>query len=160
MAPTAIVWRLAAVRDVIVETPRARTRVLEVPGWPGHAAGQHVDVRLTAEDGYQAERSYSIASAPDERTLALTVERLDDGAVSPSLTEELRIGDQLELRGPIGGYFVWRTDDGGPLLLIAGGSGRIPLMAMLRHRVARASTVDARLLLSTRTADDVLYARS
>jgi ferredoxin-NADP reductase len=152
-----IAWRLAAVRDVIVETPRAKTLVLDVPAWPGHVAGQHVDVRLTAEDGYQVERSYSIASPPEERTLALTVERLDDGEVSPYLAEELRVGDELELRGPIGGYFVWRADDGGPLLLIAGGSGVVPLMAMLRHRVARASTVDTRVLLSARSADDVLY---
>ena len=143
--------------DVIVETERAKTLVLDVPGWPGHVAGQHVDVRLTAEDGYQAQRSYSIASAPEDATLKLTVERLDDGEVSPYLTEELRPGDELELRGPIGGYFVWRTEDAGPLLLVAGGSGLVPVMAMVRHRAARSSTVDARLLLSTRSSDDVLY---
>jgi ferredoxin-NADP reductase len=131
--------------------------VLDVPGWPGHVAGQHVDVRLTAEDGYQTERSYSIASAPEEPMVALTVELIDDGEVSPYLTEELRVGDELELRGPFTSYFVWRKEDGGPLLLIAGGSGLVPLMAMLRHRAARMRTVEARLLLSVRSVDDVLY---
>src|SRR3954468_18684022 len=155
--PAPVVWRVATVTDVIVETPRAKTLVLSLPGWPGHLAGQHVDVRLTAEDGYQAQRSYSIASAPEDGTLMLTVERLDDGEVSPYLTDELRPGDQLELRGPIGGYFVWRTTDGGPLLLVAGGSGFAPLMAMLRHRAAHSSTVNTRLLLSARSSDDVLY---
>jgi ferredoxin-NADP reductase len=157
VAPARIGWRLAAVSDVVVETPGAKTLVLDVPGWPGHVAGQHVDVRLTAEDGYQAQRSYSIASAPEEATLALTVERLEDGEVSPYLTDELGRGDELELRGPIGGYFVWRSRDGGPLLLVAGGSGLVPLMAMVRHRAARCSTVDTRLLLSARSGDDVLY---
>ena len=131
--------------------------MLDVSGWPGQVAGQHVDVRLTAEDGYQTERSYSIASAPEEPMVALTVERIDDGEVSPYLTEELRVGDQLELRGPFTSYFVWRKEDGGPLLLIAGGSGLVPLMAMLRHRAARMSTVEARLLLSARSVEDVLY---
>ena len=157
MAPARIAWRLAAVNDVIVETPRAKTLVLDAPGWPGHLAGQHVDVRLTAADGFQAQRSYSIASAPEDASLALTVERLEDGEVSPYLTDELRPGDELELRGPIGGYFVWRSQDGGPLLLVAGGSGLVPLMAMLRHRAAQSSTVDTRLLLSARSSDDVLY---
>ena len=118
---------------------------------------QHVDVRLTAEAGYQTERSYSIASAPEARRLMLTVERLEDGEVSPYLTDVLRAGDALELRVPIGGYFVWRPDEGGPLLLVAGGAGVVPLMAMLRHRAARSSTVDARLLLSARSQEDVLY---
>jgi ferredoxin-NADP reductase len=131
--------------------------VLDVPHWPGHLAGQHVDVRLTADDGYQTERSYSIASAPEDPMVALTVERIDDGEVSPYLTEELRVGDELELRGPFTSYFVWRREDGGPLLLIAGGSGLVPLRAMLRHRAARASAVEARLLLSARSLDDVLY---
>ena len=157
VAPARIAWRLAAVTDVLVETPRAKTLVLDVPGWSGHVAGQHVDVRLTAEDGYQAQRSYSIASAPEDATLALTVERLEDGEVSPYLTDELGPGDELELRGPIGGYFVWRSQDGGPLLLVAGGSGLVPLMAMVRHRAAHSSTVDTRLLLSARSSDDVLY---
>jgi ferredoxin-NADP reductase len=124
----------------------------------GHRAGQHVDVRLTAEDGYQAERSYSIASPPEEAPhITLTVERLDDGEVSPYLTEELRIGDKLELRGPIGGYFVWEAQMGGPLLLVAGGSGIVPLMAMLRHRAAVGSTVATRLLYSSRSLEDVIY---
>jgi ferredoxin-NADP reductase len=157
VAPARIAWRLAAVTDVLVETPTAKTLVLDAPGWPGHVAGQHVDVRLTAEDGYQAQRSYSIASAPEDGTLALTVQRLEDGEVSPYLTDELGRGDELELRGPIGGYFVWRSQDGGPLLLVAGGSGVVPLMAMVRHRAAQSSTVDTRLLLSARSSDDVLY---
>ena len=138
--------------------------MLDVPGWPRHRAGQHVDVRLTAEDGYQSERSYSIASAPEETRLALTVERLNDGEVSPYLTDELRAGDQLELRGPIGGYFVWDITVGGPLLLIAGGSGIVPLMAMLRHRHQALATremersrIPARLLYSSRRWDEVIY---
>jgi ferredoxin-NADP reductase len=151
-------WRAASVVDVVDETPRVRSLVLSVPGWPGHRPGEHVDVRLTAEDGYVAERSYSIASAPDDgEHLTLTVERIDDGEVSPYLTEELRTGDPLELRGPIGGYFAWSVDDGGPLLLVAGGSGICPLMAMIRHRAARASTVPTRLLYSSRTLEDVIY---
>jgi ferredoxin-NADP reductase len=152
-----VAWRLGRVAKLIDETGHAKSIVLEVPGWPGHIAGQHVDVRLTAEDGYQTERSYSIASAPEESTVELTVERIDDGEVSPYLTEELRVDDELELRGPFGGYFNWRETDGGPLLLIAGGSGVVPLMAMLRHRAATSSTVDAHLLLSARTLEDVLY---
>jgi ferredoxin-NADP reductase len=152
-----IAWREATVRDVVTETPRARTIALDVPGWPGHLAGQHVDVRLTAEDGYQAERSYSIASAPEDARLGLTVERIDDGEVSPFLVDELRDGDVIELRGPVGGHFTWRAQDGGPLLLVAGGSGLVPLMAMLRHHAAAASTADARLLVSARSRDDVLY---
>jgi ferredoxin-NADP reductase len=142
---------------VRTETPRAKTLVLDVPDWPGHAAGQHVDVRLTAEDGYQAQRSYSIASAPESPVLELTLERIDDGEVSPYLTEEARSDDQFELRGPIGGYFVWRARHAEPLLLVAGGSGLVPLMAMLRHRRAAGGTADARLLLSARSLDDVLY---
>jgi ferredoxin-NADP reductase len=157
VARAPISWRLAVVEDVVVETPQAKTLVLNVPRWPGHRAGQHVDVRLTAEDGYQAQRSYSIASAPEDPAVKLTVERLEDGEVSPYLTDELRRGDGLELRGPIGGYFAWHTEDGGPLLLVAGGSGLVPLMSMIRHRAARSSTVDARLLLSARSRDDVLY---
>ena len=153
-----LTWRVARVAEVVDETPRVRSLALSVPDWPGHRAGQHVDVRLTAEDGYQAERSYSIASAPDDgERLALTVERIDDGEVSPYLTEELQPGDPVELRGPIGGYFAWTVDDGGPLLLVAGGSGVCPLMAMIRHRAARASMVPARLLYSSRTLDDVIY---
>jgi ferredoxin-NADP reductase len=157
VARAPITWRLAKVTSLVAETPDARTIWFDVPGWPGHAAGQHVDVRLTAEDGYQAQRSYSIASRPEDAMLALTVERLEDGEVSPYLTGELRVGDEIELRGPIGGHFTWRADDGGPLLLVAGGSGLVPLMAMLRHRAARSSTVDTRLLVSARSLEDVLY---
>jgi ferredoxin-NADP reductase len=150
-------WRLGAVLDLIEETPHAKTIVLDVPDWPGHVAGQHVDLRLTAEDGYVTERSYSIGSPPEQSSVELTVERIDDGEVSPYLTEELRVGDELELRGPIGGYFQWRSENGGPLLLIAGGSGLVPLMAMLRHRAATSSAVETRLLLSARSLEDALY---
>ena len=159
MAPARIAWRLAVVKDVLVETPRAKTLVLDVPGWPGHVAGQHVDVRLTAEDGYQAQRSYSIASAPGEADLVLTVERLDDGEVSPYLVDELRPGDTLELRGPVGGYFVWEASLGGPLLLVGGGSGVVPLRSMLRHHRAIGSSVPVRLLYSARSISDVIYRR-
>jgi ferredoxin-NADP reductase len=160
-----IAWRLTTVIDIIPETPRTRTLVLDVPDWPGHRAGQHVDVRLTSEDGYQAERSYSIASPPEDPRLALTVERLEDGEVSPYLSEDLRAGDKLELRGPIGGYFVWDVSLTGPLFLVAGGSGIVPLMAMLRHRnAALASTapdvrhrLPTRLLYSSRRWDEVIY---
>jgi ferredoxin-NADP reductase len=141
----------------VTETPTVRTLVLDVPGWPGHRAGQHVDVRLTAEDGYQAERSYSIASAPGDPP-ALTVERLEDGEVSPYLVDEVIAGDRFELRGPIGGYFVWDADGSpDPILLVAGGSGIAPLMAMLRHRAEVGSDVPARLLYSSRTLEDVIY---
>jgi ferredoxin-NADP reductase len=131
--------------------------VLEPPAWPGHRAGQHVDVRLTAEDGYQAERSYSIGSGPEDEHLVLTVERFDDGEVSPYLVGELRPGDELELRGPIGGYFVWEEALGGPLLLLAGGSGIVPLRSILRHRSAIESTVPVRLLYSSKSLDEVIY---
>ena len=150
-------WRLARVAEVRPETPRVVSLALEVPGWAGHLAGQHVDVRLTAEDGYQAERSYSIASAPDGQRVELTVERLEDGEVSPYLAGEVREGDQFELRGPIGGYFVWEPALGGPLLLVAGGSGVVPLMAMLRHRATTGSRVPTRLLYSSRTLEDVIF---
>jgi ferredoxin-NADP reductase len=144
------------VADTVAETPRVKTLVLDVPDWPGHRAGQHLDVRLTAEDGYQAQRSYSIASAPDG-PLAITVERLDDGEVSPYLVDVAREGDRFEVRGPIGGYFVWDGDDERPLLLVAGGSGVVPLTAMLRHRAAIDSAAPARLLVSSRTLEDVIY---
>ena len=153
-------WRLGSVVETVQETPRARTIVLDVPGWEGHLAGQHVDLRLTAEDGYQAQRSYSIASPPEDQRLALTVERLEDGEVSPYLTDELRVGDRLELRGPIGGYFTWQAGEGGPLLLVAGGSGVVPLMAMIRHRVAAggaAAGAAVRLLDSSRSQVEVIY---
>jgi ferredoxin-NADP reductase len=137
MAGTAVLgrltWQLTDVLEVIAETPRVKTISLAFAGWAGHRPGQHVGVRLTAEDGYQAERSHSIASTPNGTRIELTVERLDDGEVSPYLTEELRPGDQIELRGPVGGYFVWEPSQGGPLLLVAGGSGVVPLMAMIRH---------------------------
>ena len=155
--PGRLTWRLGRVVRLVDETPRCRSIVLEVAGWPGHLAGQHVDVRLTAEDGYQAQRSYSIASAPDDRELMLTVERLDDGEVSPYLVDELRPGDELELRGPIGGYFVWEQARGGPLMLIAGGSGVVPLRAMLRHWASGDRAVAARLLYSSRNLADVIY---
>jgi ferredoxin-NADP reductase len=161
MAGTAVlgrlIWRVADVVDVITETPRATTLVFDVPGWPGHRAGQHVDVRLTAEDGYQTERSYSISSAPDGTRIALTVVRIEDGEVSPYLTDELRPGDQIELRGPVGGYFVWEPAQGGPLLLVAGGSGLAPLMAMVRLRAAVGSDAETRLLVSSRTREEILY---
>jgi ferredoxin-NADP reductase len=151
-----LTWLVAEVTGVVPETPRVRTLVLEAEGWPGHRAGQHLDVRLTAEDGYQAQRSYSIASAPEEE-LAITVERLADGEVSPYLVDEVRESDRFEVRGPIGGYFVWQASDPGPLLLIAGGSGVVPLMAMIRHREAAESNAPTRLLYSSRTLEDVIY---
>jgi ferredoxin-NADP reductase len=150
-------WMLGEVVERIDETPRVRSVGLDIPHWPGHLAGQHVDVRLTAEDGYQAQRSYSIASAPEERRLVLTVERLPDGEVSSYLVGELRPGDSLELRGPIGGYFVWEARMGGPLLLVAGGSGIVPLMAMLRHREASRALVAASLVYSSRSWEEVIY---
>ena len=143
-------------REVRSETAHAKTLVLDVPEWDGHAPGQHVDIRLTADDGYQAQRSYSIASPPASGMLELTVERIDDGEVSPYLTEVAQVGDQFELRGPIGGYFVW-DGTAEPLMLVAGGSGLVPLMAMLRHHRDTGSMADACLLLSSRTLDDVLY---
>jgi ferredoxin-NADP reductase len=157
VAPKRLQWMTASIREVIEETPRVRTLVLDVPDWPGHRAGQHVDVRLTAEDGYQAQRSYSIASAPDAPHVALTVEMLVDGEVSSYLAGEARAGDKIELRGPIGGYFVWTASLGGPLFLVAGGSGVVPLMAMLRHRAAAESDVPATLLYSSRSFDDIIY---
>lgn len=144
-------------RESIVETPRVRSLVLDVPDWPGHLAGQHVDVRLTAEDGYQAERSYSIASAPEDEHLVLTIERLEDGEVSPYLADALEPGDALELRGPIGGYFVWNEPLGGPLLLLAGGSGIVPFRSILRHHAAIGSAVEVRLLYSARSITEVIY---
>jgi len=149
-------WREASLARFVDETPHARTLVLDVDGWEGHRAGQHVDVRLTAEDGYQAERSYSIASGPDDSELELTVELIEDGEVSPYLVGELREGDTFELRGPIGGWFAWDPSEGGPLLLVGGGSGVVPLRAILR---ARSSDVTARLIYSARTLDDVIYRR-
>ena len=150
-------WRVATAAEILPETPRAATIRLDVPGWPGHRAGQHIDVRLTAEDGYSAQRSYSIASRPGAERLELTVARIDDGEVSPYLTLDLGVGDPLELRGPIGGYFVWDADDTTPILLVAGGSGIVPLMAMLRHNVATGNRAPMRLVYSARSLDDVFY---
>jgi ferredoxin-NADP reductase len=155
--PGRLSWQLAELVEAVPETARVKTIVFDVPGWPGHRAGQHVDVRLTAEDGYQAERSYSIASAPNGVRVALTVQRLEDGEVSPYLTDELRPGDKIELRGPIGGYFAWEPSDGDPLMLVAGGSGIVPLMAMIRTRAAARDHTETRLLYSSRSLDDVIY---
>jgi ferredoxin-NADP reductase len=152
-----LTWLLGDVVKVADGPPGVRTIALDCPGWRGHLPGQHVDIRLTAEDGYQAQRSYSIAAPADGDRVELTVERLDDGEVSPYLTDELRPGDQIELRGPIGGYFVWEPRLGGPLLLIAGGSGVVPLMAMLRARVAAAPDVPVRMLLSARSQGEVIF---
>jgi ferredoxin-NADP reductase len=152
-----IEWQLAEVRDIVTETPRVKSLLLRPAGWSGHLPGQHVDIRLTAEDGYQAQRSYSIASPPEDELLALTVERVKDGEVSPYLLDELRAGDQLELRGPIGGYFVWTGAMGSPLCLIAGGAGVTPLMAMLRHRDRSSSRAPAVLIYSARSLEDVIY---
>jgi ferredoxin-NADP reductase len=150
-------WRLAEVIEVVPETPRTKSLLLEVPGWEGHKAGQHVDVRLTAEDGYQTQRSYSISSAPEDERLILTVDRLADGEVSIYLTDKLMAGDKLELRGPIGGYFTWEAADGGPLFLVGGGSGIAPLMAMIRHRAAAGSDVPTRLLYSSHSYEEIIF---
>jgi ferredoxin-NADP reductase len=154
---TRLPWLTATVRDVVAETARVRTIALDVGGWTGHRAGQHIDVRLTAEDGYQAERSYSIASGPEEDVVRISVELIEDGEVSPYLAGELSPGDVLEVRGPIGGYFTWSADEGGPLLLVGGGAGLVPLMSMLRHRAARRSTAQVHLLVSARSAAEALY---
>ena len=153
-----LTWLVSEVVGRIDETANVRSLVLDAPGWPGHEPGQHVDIRLTADDGYVAERSYSIATPTDGTRITITVERLDDGEVSPYLVDELEVGDKVELRGPIGGWFVWRPDLGGPLLLAAGGSGLAPLMAMVRARVASPEDVPVRLLVSARSADEVIYA--
>jgi ferredoxin-NADP reductase len=152
-----LTWQVAEVVDIIPETSRVKSLYFRVPGWPGHRAGQHIDIRLTADDGYQAQRSYSIASAPEDSRVAITVEKIDDGEVSPYLVDEVRVGDRLELRGPIGGYFTWTAADGGPLLLIAGGSGVVPLMAMVRHRAVVRFMGPTTLLYSSRAYDDVIY---
>jgi len=151
-----LTWLVTEVASTTEETPRVRTLLLDAEGWSNHRAGQHLDVRLTSEDGYQAQRSYSIASAPGE-LLAITVERLEDGEVSSYLVDEAREGDEFEVRGPIGGYFVWDGADPSPLLLIGGGSGVVPLMAMIRHRAASGSSTPVRLLYSSRTLEDVIY---
>jgi ferredoxin-NADP reductase len=153
-----IEWQIATITAIKPETPKTKSFTLSLPAWTPHRAGQHYDVRLTAADGYQAQRSYSIASAPEQSgQVDLTVERIEDGEVSTYLHDVVVPGDQIEVRGPIGGYFVWEARQGGPLLLIAGGSGVVPLMAMLRHRVAAGARVPARLLYSSRTPEDVIY---
>lgn len=156
--PGRLNWLVATLTAARDETGTARTLVLDVPGWRGHLAGQHVDVKLTAEDGYVAQRSYSIASAPDAVRLELTVQRIDDGEVSPYLTQILEPGDKLELRGPIGGWFVWDPDSRSPVLLVAGGSGIVPLMAMIRAHAAEMSQVPLRLIYSVRMPADAIYA--
>ena len=153
-----IEWQIAAVKNVQAETPKVKTFTLSLPNWTPHLAGQHYDVRLTAADGYQAQRSYSIASEPERAgEVDLTVERLEDGEVSGYLHDVLVPGDLVEVRGPIGGYFVWEVRQGGPLLLVAGGSGVVPLMAMIRHRAAQGARVPTRLLFSSRTPEDAIY---
>ncbi|MDQ3865186.1 MAG: ferredoxin reductase [Actinomycetota bacterium] len=156
-APRKLAWRIGEVVETSLDTPRTKRLFLDVPGWEGHRAGQHVDVRLTAEDGYQAQRSYSIASAPEDGRVELLIERLEDGEVSPYLTDELRAGDGLELRGPIGGWFAWDVREGGPLLLVAGGSGIAPLMAMIRHRKAAGSDTPVRLIFSSRSYEEIIF---
>jgi ferredoxin-NADP reductase len=151
-------WMDAEISEVVRETPSAATLRLDVAGWRGHTAGQHLDVRLTAEDGYTAQRSYSVSSAPEDGGPAVTVERLDDGEVSPYLVDDAQPGDALDVRGPVGGWFVWNAADGGPLQFIGGGSGLAPLMSMLRHRRRSGSDAEASLLLSARGPHDVLFA--
>jgi ferredoxin-NADP reductase len=155
--PKRLIWRVAEVAKIVDETPRVKSLLLDVPGWPGHRPGQHVDVRLTAEDGYQAQRSYSVASEPENARLMLTVELIEGGEVSPYLTSDIRPGDKFELRGPVGGYFIWTAAIGGPLFLVAGGSGIAPLMSMLRYRAAAKSATPTLLLYSSRTLKDIIY---
>lgn len=153
-------WQLGTVVEIRQETPTVKSLILDLPDWTTHLAGQHVDVRLTAEDGYQAQRSYSIASPPEDKYLMLTVERIGDGEVSPYLTDVLQVGYQVELRGPIGGYFVWNARDArgnSPLLLVAGGSGIAPLMAVIRHRANANNKIPTKLLYSSRSYDEVIY---
>jgi len=154
-------WQLGTVVEIRQETPNAKSLILDLPDWTTHLAGQHVDVRLTAEDGYQAQRSYSIASPPEDKHVMITVERIEDGEVSPYLTDGTRVGDRIELRGPIGGYFVWEArnggNDGSPLFFVAGGSGIAPLMSMIRHRVSTGNKVPTRLLCSSRSFEEVIY---
>lgn len=154
-------WQLGKVLEIRQETPKVKSLILEVPDWTTHLAGQHVDVRLMAEDGYQAQRSYSIASSPEDTYLMLTVERIEDGEVSPYLTDDLRVGDRIELRGPVGGYFVWNTrdekNDDSPLFLVAGGSGIVPLMAMIRHRANWSNKIPTKLLYSSSYYEEIIY---
>jgi len=155
---SSIEWRIANVTGIRDETPSVRTFTLGVPGWPGHRPGQHIDLRLTAEDGYSVERSYSIASEPERAgEVDITVEQIPGGEVSPFLHDVVVVGDRIEVRGPIGGYFVWEAALGGPLLLVGGGSGVVPLMAMARHRLRAGSRVPARILVSSRNQEDIIY---
>jgi len=157
--PGRLSWRVATLAETRDETATARTLLFDVPGWPGHLPGQHVDIRLTADDGYSAQRSYSIASHYGEDSqIELTVQKIREGEVSPYLTEILKVGDPVEVRGPVGGWFVWRPTDTPPVLLVAGGSGIVPLMAMIRARRAAKSRVPFRLIYSVRTPEDVIYA--
>ena len=157
---TPLRWRTATVAAVRDETTRARSLVLRVDEWPGHLAGQHIDVRLTSADGYQAQRSYSIASSPQALELEILVEQIPGGEVSPYLTQEVRPGDRFEVRGPIGGYFVWKAAQGGPLLLVAGGSGIAPLASMLAYRAQAAPGVPTRILYSARTTADIIFRKN
>jgi ferredoxin-NADP reductase len=153
-----LAWQLATVSAIRDETPTVRTFTLALPGWDGHRAGQHVDLRLTAEDGYSVERSYSIASEPERiGQIDVTVERIPDGEVSPFLQDVVVVGDRLEVRGPVGGYFVWESSMTEPLFLVAGGSGVVPLMSIVRHRARSGSSAPARLLFSSRGPDEVIY---
>lgn len=152
-----LTWLLAKVTEIVVENPTVRSIVLDCPGWPGHLAGQHIDIRLTAEDGYQAQRSYSIATPEDGERLTITVEIVDGGEVSPFLVEDLLIDDRIEIRGPIGGYFAWRETATEPLLLVGGGSGVVPLMAMMRARVRADRRVPVFYLASARSVDRLIY---
>jgi ferredoxin-NADP reductase len=153
-----LAWEVATVAALTDETPHVKTLTLDVAGWSGHRPGQHVDIRLTAEDGYQAQRSYSIASAPGaDARIELTIERVQGGEVSPFLHDEVVVGDRFEVRGPIGGYFVWDGGSADPLLLVAGGSGVVPLMAIVRHRAAVGSSAPCTLLFSSRTPADIIY---
>ncbi len=156
--PGRLTWRVAELAEATDITKSARRLVFDVPGWPGHLPGQHVDLRLTAEDGYSVQRSYSISSAPDGDRVELAVQRVEDGEVSPYLCDVLSVGDKIELRGPVGGWFVWRASDPAPVTLVAGGSGIAPLMAMVRTRAAEGSRVPFRLVYSARTPDDVYFA--
>ena len=156
--PRRLTWQIGTAVELVAETPQTRSIALDLPHWSGHRPGQHVDVRLTAPDGYRAQRSYSIGSAPEQGdAIEITIERLDDGEVSPFFHEVAQVGDEIELRGPLGGHFVWSVEDGGPLLLIGGGSGVVPLMSMLRHRAAQRSKVPALLFYSARVWDEVIY---
>lgn len=154
--PRRLTWQAATVVDSIGETASARTLVIDVEGWESHLPGQHLDVRLTAADGYQAHRSYSVASAPGE-AVQITVERIPEGEVSPFLVDGIEVGDQFDVRGPLGRYFVWEPNGAGPVLLVAGGSGVVPLRSMMRHRVQSNVDTPMRLLYSTRSLDDVIY---